>query len=186
MYKMLHEVLPEVGMSETRTVTVLPDSDQGLPVGEYGFGEMYCIDPGCDCRRVIFKVLCSPIDEESPAYGIYDIRGCEQIIEPKICATIGWGWESRKHYENWMNSKDPKLIDDAIGPYLDPLHDQSPLAPAVLELFKDALLKDELYVERIKRHYSMFRKAIGQKKSTTKVSRGSNVTPKKKKRKKRK
>ena len=167
-------------------VTVLPDSEHGLPVGDYSFGEMFCIDPACDCRRVMFTVLCTPIGEDHFANQLYDVKNSEQITEKKVCATIGWGWESRKHYENWMNSNDEALITELMGPTLDSMQEQSELAPRILEMFKDVLLKDELYVARVKHHYTMFRKAIGQKSSTTKVTRGTNITPKKKKRKKRK
>jgi len=33
------------------------EEQQELPVGEYGFMEFYCDEPGCDCRRVIIRVL---------------------------------------------------------------------------------------------------------------------------------
>ena len=29
----------------------------GLPADDYGFDEWYCVDPDCDCRRVLFFVL---------------------------------------------------------------------------------------------------------------------------------
>ena len=28
-----------------------------LPADEYGFDEMYCVDVGCDCRRVVINVF---------------------------------------------------------------------------------------------------------------------------------
>src|SRR5205814_215279 len=46
---------PELGARETRSVTV-PDKED-LPSGEYGFIELYCNEPQCDCRRVVVVVL---------------------------------------------------------------------------------------------------------------------------------
>ena len=41
---------------ETRSVAVY-QARQGLPVDDYAFVEHFCNDPGCDCRRVLFKVM---------------------------------------------------------------------------------------------------------------------------------
>ena len=41
---------PELGARKTRSVTV-PDNED-LPSGEYGFIELYCNEPNCDCRHV--------------------------------------------------------------------------------------------------------------------------------------
>ena len=49
----------EVAQRETRTVSVLPQARLGLPVAAYQFNEMYCDEPGCDCRRVFFAVFSS-------------------------------------------------------------------------------------------------------------------------------
>ena len=72
------ERFPEVGARETRSVTVTQRQD--LPDGEYGFLELYCDEPGCDCRRVIISVL-------KPETGW-----------SKSWATIGYGWESLDFY----------------------------------------------------------------------------------------
>src|ERR1039458_3144226 len=48
------ERFPEVGARETRSATVTQRQD--LPDGEYGFLELYCDEPGCDCRRA---TICS-------------------------------------------------------------------------------------------------------------------------------
>jgi len=163
MYTALVSKFPEIAERETRTVRIQSDSEFDLPAGNYTFVELYCTDPGCDCRRVMFHV----VDEFDPN---------------KEFAKIGWGWECRKHYAQWMRTDDEKMIDELVGPNIESMQRQSAIAPELLRVCKKVLLKDELYVERIKRHYSMFRKKIGQKKSVTKVSRGSNITPKKKKR----
>jgi len=46
------------------------------------------------------------------------------------------------------------------GPALNPLSPATELAPALLGLVRDVLLKDPEYVERIKRHYAMVRERI--------------------------
>jgi len=45
---------------------------------------------------------------------------------------------------------------------LNSLSPQSRLAPTLLQLAGDVLLTDPAYVERIKRHYQLFREKIAQ------------------------
>lgn len=40
---------------QARTVTI--SGDPSLPDGEYTFLELYCLDPGCDCRKTIIQVF---------------------------------------------------------------------------------------------------------------------------------
>ena len=75
------ERFPELAVRETRSVTVTGRQD--LPDGEYGFVELYCDEPGCDCRRVMIDVL-------RPETGWR-----------KIWATINYGWESLDFYRKW-------------------------------------------------------------------------------------
>lgn len=56
-YSLFHSRFPDVAERETRTVTVIDSSDFNLPPAHYSFLEMFCDDPGCDCRRV-FSLLC--------------------------------------------------------------------------------------------------------------------------------
>jgi len=44
-----HELFPEIGLSETRSARVL-QNDKKLPADSYGFVELFCVDPKCDCR----------------------------------------------------------------------------------------------------------------------------------------
>lgn len=57
----LFALLPEVARRETCDATIMPpeggDESGGLPAGCYGFAESYCIDPHCDCRRVLITVF---------------------------------------------------------------------------------------------------------------------------------
>jgi hypothetical protein len=130
--------------AETRTITVFADrSETGLPPGEYAFCEMFCNEPGCDCRRVFFYVVAS------------FRKRCE--------AVIAWGWDSPEFYANWFHHDDPEVIADLMGPCLNIGSPRSELAGPILDLARSVLLKDEAYVERIKRHYQLFRAKIDGK-----------------------
>jgi hypothetical protein len=128
---------PEVGARETRSVTVTHQQD--LPDGEYGFLEFYCDEPGCDCRRVMIEVL-------RPETGW-----------SKIWATIGYGWEDLDFYRKWGGAYSDPI--EMKGPYLDPLNPQTKYSSALLDLFR-FLLQSPDYVERLKRHYRMFRESV--------------------------
>src|SRR5262245_42688143 len=124
---------PDVAWQEMRSVSVrgLPP----LPDGDYGFLELYCDDQACDCRRVIVQVLSSSTGSS-------------------VWATINYGWETLAFYENWLG--DEQLAQECQGPELDPLNAQSPYSAVLLELFK-SVLHDTAYVERLQRHYAMFK-----------------------------
>ena len=139
-YRLFHDVFPAVAEQETRTLTILPGARTSLPVGDYGFLEMFCDEPGCDCRRVFFSVVSS----------------ARQEIE----AVVAWGWENPEFYATWMNDDDPQVVANLKGPVLNFGSPATSLAPALLELTRTVLLQDAHYVERIKRHYQMFRQRI--------------------------
>lgn len=153
-FQMFHEMCPEIGFRETASVT-LPEPADGLPADSYAFLEMYCAEAGCDCRRVYFHVVAA----SNPAAEL---------------AMISWGWEPLKFYRRWGSF--PKTARDAKamkGPILAPVHHQSALAPPLLELAKNVLLSSPEYVERIKRHYAMFRAKIdGQEGILTRKTAG--------------
>ncbi|MCP4609743.1 MAG: hypothetical protein GY845_13630 [Planctomycetes bacterium] len=120
------------------------DSSQfNLPPGEYAFLEMFCDEPDCDCRRVFFSVI---------AYREDDVK-----------AVISWGWEDQAFYTKWMKGNHPDLIKEMMGPALNTMSPQSDLAPALLRVFKELLLPDTAYIERVKRHYAMFRETVDKK-----------------------
>lgn len=131
-YTSFHFHFPELAEKETRTLTILREDDV-IPKGSYGLVEMYCDDLNCDCRRVFLE--------------IYDWE------HNKPLAYIAYGWESAAFYRKWLNMDDPKTIRELQGPALNLGSPQSKLAPAFLELVRTAVLKDPLYIERIKRHY---------------------------------
>jgi hypothetical protein len=131
------ERFPEVGARETRSVKVA--EQQSLPAGDYGFFELYCDEPGCDCRRVIIQVL-------RPETGW-----------SKVWATIGYGWESLDFYRRWGGGHSDPV--EMKGPELDRLNPQTKYSPALLNLFR-IFLQSPDYVERLKRHYQMFRDSV--------------------------
>ena len=145
-YAMFHQYFPEIAKTETRSVTIFRDSDYDLPAGSYGFLEMFCNEPSCDCRRVFFCV----VSEKSN----------------QIEAYITYGWENPTYYREWLGFDDPHAISDLKGPALNVGSPQSSLAPALLNLVRETLLRDEAYIDRIKRHYHMFRARIDSRGKT--------------------
>ncbi len=141
-----HDHFPELAEQETRSITIPAASNLGLPPDEYGFLEMYCDEPGCDCRRVLFYVVARS--------------------RPGVQAVIGWGWEDVNFYTRWMKSDDKAEAVFMKGPALNPLSPATELAPALVELVRNVLLKDPEYVARIKRHYQMFRAKIDRPKKS--------------------
>ncbi len=139
-YVMFHQYFPEIAETETRSVKILHDADYDLPAGSYGFLEMFCDEPGCDCRRVFLCV----VSERSN----------------RIEAYITYGWESPTYYRNWLGLDDPHAISDLKGPALNVGSPQSSLAPALLNLVREVLLRDKEYLNRIKRHYHILRARI--------------------------
>ena len=139
-YRPFHDLLPDVAERETRSITVLPESNLGLPVGDYAFPEMFCDEAGCDCRRVFFYVVSS--------------------FRKDVEAVVAWGWENRDFYRRWMKYGDKKDADNLKGPILNLGSPQTELAPAILDLVRNVLLQDAAYVKRIQRHYTMFRERI--------------------------
>lgn len=139
-YALLHDHFPDVAERETRTIIVLEDSNASLPPGRYSFLEMFCDERGCDCRRVFFYVVSSRRND--------------------VEAVIAWGWESPEFYAKWMGDNDPQTIAELRGPALNLGSPETHLAPAILEVVRNVLLRDAAYVDRVKRHYVMFREKI--------------------------
>lgn len=133
------ERFPDLAARETRSVTVSGRTD--LPDGEYGFLELYCDEPGCDCRRVMIDVLRADTEWN------------------KIWATINYGWESLEFYKKWGGSS--VTAANSKGPFLDPLNPQTPYSSALLNLFR-LLLESPGYAQRIQTHYQIFRQTVDQ------------------------
>jgi hypothetical protein len=131
------ERFPELAAREMRSATVSGRTD--IPDGEYGFLELFCDEPGCHCRRVMIDVL----------------RADTELN--KIWATINYGWESLDFYKKWGGSS--VNAANSQGPFLDPMNPQTPLSPALLNLFR-LLLESPDYVTRIQTHYRIFRQTV--------------------------
>ena len=132
------ERFPALGARETRSVTVTNRDD--LPDGDYGFIDLYCDEPNCDCRRVMVIVLRPETGPKKP------------------WATINYGWECEEFYEKWAGAP----AGDGMtwrGPFLDPLGTQSRYAPTLMDLFK-FLIHSPDYLQRLRHHYLLFRGAV--------------------------
>lgn len=141
-YVSLYEFYPDIAANETRVLTILGNSHWDLPPDEYAFIELFCNEPECDCRRVFFHV-------ESKKHG--------------NLATIAYGWEKPEFYIKWLGDNDAVVINDLVGPCLNFGSPQSKLAIKLLQVVKDVLLKDDAYVERVKKHYRMVRNKTDSK-----------------------
>jgi preprotein translocase subunit SecA len=73
---------------------------------------------------------------------------------------IAYGWEDSKFYADWFGGNDPMIIEELKGPILNSSSFQSELAPILLDRVNEYVLKDKYYIERIKRHYRMFKDLI--------------------------
>jgi hypothetical protein len=133
------EKFPALAARETRSLLVRGRED--LPDGDYGFLELYCDEPGCDCRRVMIAVA-----RDDPG-------------GPRILANINYGWESPDFYKQW-GGRDLHLPQ---GPFLDPMNPQSKCARTLLKLFQFVLQSPE-YIPRLQRHYQMFREKVDAEK----------------------
>ncbi|MEO7101336.1 MAG: hypothetical protein ABI162_18440 [Luteolibacter sp.] len=111
-----------------------------LPPADYAFLEMFDNEPGCDCRRVFFSVVSSRTQDAE--------------------AVIAYGWESSKFYRNWFRQGTDEDIAMLQGPELNVGSAQSRHADAILQLFVDTLLPQTEYIERVKRHYQLFRATV--------------------------
>ena len=80
----------------------------------------------------------------------------------KIEAVIAYGWESQKFYANWLGFDDADVLKELKGPALNTASPQSELAPALLKQIAH-ILQDRHYVDRLKRHYRMFKDAVDNK-----------------------
>jgi hypothetical protein len=148
----MYEILPELALDETRTITVFANNEYNLPPSNYGLVEMYCNDENCDCRRVFLDVVSSEL-EKSVAY-------------------IAYGWESSNYYAEWFFGKqvdatklrgdDLQTVKHLKGPCLNAGNPQSKLAPAILKIVTELVLSNKSYIDRLKRHYKLFREKVDE------------------------
>jgi hypothetical protein len=136
-YQPFYELFPEVADKETRVLSTFDHPH--LPADDYALMEAYCNEPDCDCRRVFFNI---------------GSRRTQEIV-----AVIAYGWESKRFYAKWFGRNEPGIIRELQGPVLNSTSPQSKLAPALLQAVT-SILQDKRYVERLKRHYWMFKEVV--------------------------
>jgi hypothetical protein len=145
-YEPFVERFGELALKETRSATVFPGNEFGLPPDEYGLFESYCNDENCDCRRVFFNVVSRKTN--------------------KPIAVVAYGWETEAFYRRWFGGEnDPlsrKMVKEMVGLGLNLGSPQSKYANAALKLV-ESVLQDQNYVARIKRHYQMFKGTVDGK-----------------------
>ena len=156
-FAFFHTRFPEVAKRETRTVLIFGNSGYDLPPAHYSLFEMFCDEPGCDCRRVFFYVVSS--------------------FSEDVEAVLTYGWDKVSFYREWLRSDDPHDIAEIKGPSLNLVSPQSELAPALLDLFRRLLLPDRDFRDRVISHYQMFRDEIDK---PTGKGRGRGRGPRKK------
>lgn len=142
IFRRFMDFFPEVAEKETRRLMLR--NDPQIPDGEYAFIESFCEDKDCDCRRVYFIVL-----------------QIDLTYEPIYAATISYGWEDLNFYLSWSPYLPSNMATELKGPILEPLQEQSQYAQRFLELFESMFLSDPDYIDRIKRHYTLFKAKLG-------------------------
>jgi len=77
---------------------------------------------------------------------------CRRVLVAVLSA------RQRAHVATINHAFDPSADDvEEYQTYLDPLNPQSDLSPALLELFEEVILRDEVYCRRLERHYDLMK-----------------------------
>jgi hypothetical protein len=143
-----HKLFPERAEAETRTVTVLPredgSTDSGIPAGEYGLLEAYCVEPGCDCRRVMINVIgrsqqrhlvtINHSFEPPPPDDVID----EQTFLDPLNPQCSWSGQFLKLFLNVVLTADYsarlerhyRMVKDALADPGHPIHGRIPAEPS--------------------------------------------------------
>lgn len=137
------EHFPEKIATELRVLTVPESGIPGLfvPAGKFHFFEFFCTERGCDCQRLLVKVL----------------RRDAERDRPREFATISYTWNLKPKRE-WAEA-----TRDLPNPFLDPLHHQESSAEGFLCFWREMVEEDSEYRERLIRHYHELRAAFGCK-----------------------
>ena len=138
-YEPFYAQYPKIAEKETRVLTFL--TNETMPIGSYAFVPSYCNDKKCDCRRTLINVY----EDKIEAY------------RKSPLATISYGWMEDSFYEDWFGSIDEEMLAEFKGPALDSMQTQSKYAPILLKAFSESIIIDPRYVERLKRHYALYK-----------------------------
>lgn len=144
-YEPFPNLFPKRASTETRGFTFSKHNGYGMPMGQFFFIECYCTDVDCDCRNVLITV----------------IDGKTQ----KIKASISYGWETIEFYRVWMrhaedDDTDDEGLENLKGPALKHFNTQSRFADQWLDIFRQMILSDMDYAERLKRHYKLVKNKV--------------------------
>ncbi|TWU00798.1 hypothetical protein [Stieleria varia] len=135
------EAFPDLRSTEMR-VLFFVDPDNMRPPDrlhdqQFLIQEFYCVDPECDCQRVVLKVI-ELKDPQNPTF--------DEL------ATINYSWDP------------DDVMGKMLGmgnPFLDPLHYQAEDAEQLLDLVHETCLSDPVFIERLQRHRRMLREHVG-------------------------
>lgn len=133
----IHARLPESAEKDMATISVDADNQFDLPAGDYLILENYCMDPECDCRKVMINIVKADDSME-------------------FLATISYGWEDLKFYRQWLKG-DTESAKEMKGPSLELGGKQSEHAQGCLALFEDFLTQHPEFTEQVKKHYFLFK-----------------------------
>ena len=77
-----------------------------------------------------------------------------------LLATLSFGWEPDQFYRDWFgHPMDALDLLDLKGPAMPRMSPQTERAPLMLAHFR-TVLRDPRYIERLKRHYAIFRATV--------------------------
>lgn len=142
---------PDLAERETRCV-IIPKGNP-LPPGHYYIAESFCNDKECDCKRAFINV----------------------IFEDEPIATIGFGWEDISFYEKWADDK--SMANDLKGPILELAGIRTKYSENALKLFKEVMVDDHIFIERLKSHYKMFKDALTNNEEDDNMSELEDFNP---------
>ena len=135
-YAPFHEVVTH---SDVNYISItFTEKSSIIPLGQYGFVQMYCDDIKCDCRRVVFNIMKDSVRH----------------------ALVWYGWEKIEFYRKWFRADVTKLeLEMFMGPALhDGIHDFS--HSALFVNIVTEMLKDNNYKNRIIQNYKLFRNML--------------------------
>ena len=138
-----HTLFPEEAKNECRSVT--PFNDPALPSRAFLFVEAYCVEPKCDCRRVMINVIdterreqvatinhafempkppfedegqtfLDPLNPQSPLSDAF-----LEMFEKMIANDDAHAVRLERHYKMWK-----RVVDDPSHPAQETLRDRTP------------------------------------------------------------
>lgn len=138
----------KIADDEMRNIFV--GDERGNVAYSYAFVEAFCDEYGCDCRRALLMVL--------------DHASGRQV------ATLGYGWASADYYRSQFSFLTDEEAHQMTGLSLEPMALQSEISTKILALAQENLATDVGYLERIERHYAMFRASIDARSTPQRVA----------------